>query len=86
MVKFSPNQRTPYEGYKSGTPFDDAGKRVKRMKQRRKKPRMSKESFARRVREQKAQEKAVLTAYRNKDELALQAIAMSCALYALAVE
>ena len=83
MGKFSPNQRNGYEGYQQNSAFDDAGKRVKRMKQRRK---MTKATFARKVKEHALQEKEVMTALKNNNEVALQAIAISVALVALSVE
>ena len=88
MVKFSTpshNKRDAYQAYKQGTPFDDAGKRAKRMIKKTKRKRMSKEEFARRLKADKNREKQVVTALRNKDEAALQLIATEVAMFCLTV-
>ena len=86
MVKFavSNNQRDGYEGYKQGTPFDDNKKRNKRVQDRKIQKRRN-HYFAKQRRAEAAREAAVITALKNKDEAALQAIAMSVALSVLSV-
>ena len=87
MVKFSnsQNSRPAYDGYKSGTPFDDSKTRTERMAAR--KFKKDKARYFHRRRKQHAQEEAtVIQAMQAKDEAALAAISMSVALFALSVQ
>lgn len=87
MAKFttSNNSRAANDAYKSGTPFDGSKTRLERIKAR--KFKAAKRKYFARKRKQHAQEEAtVMQALRANDETALQAIAMSVALFALSVE
>ena len=84
MVKFnvSPNQRPGYEGYKQGTPFDDNKKRSQRVQNRAIRKQKAK-YFARKRKEEQQREAEVIKALQAKDELQLEAIATSVAMFAL---
>ena len=87
MVKFAgpaPNERPTRTHYAPNSAFSDAGKRNRRV--RRKSGRKRDDRwFARKRREAAAQEKAVNDALKDRDELALQAIATAVALSVLTV-
>ena len=89
MVKFAtPAFERPTtqnrSNYRQISAFTDAGKRNRRVKRRTRITRDTK-WFDRKRKEQAAEEKAVLTALRDKDEVALQAIATAVAMAVLTI-
>ena len=81
-MKYSENSTN----YKTGTAFDAAGQRAKRIAKRQSRNKMSKDEFARKVRAEHQLERAVLLAIRKNDDLALKTVATEVALYALRFE
>lgn len=86
MVKFSisHNQRQGYCGYQQGTAFDDCKNRSQRVKERTIRKQKAK-WFAKKKKEHAKEEAAVVKALQQKDEVQLEAIAVSVALFALSV-
>jgi hypothetical protein len=69
--------------YKTGTPFDDTGKRVLRMKHA--KISKKRKMLLKRAREERLREAEVMKALRNKDKDALAVIATEVALSAISM-